>query len=70
MLLKRIGLDNEINRRKVKVYDVTNKKLLGEFESSKDAADFTGLKPSHIADIIAHKRKNRSNKLGITLTLR
>jgi hypothetical protein len=70
MLLKRIGLDNEINRRRVKVYDVTNKKLLETFESSREAADYTGIDPSHIANIIAHKRKNRTNKLGLTITFR
>ncbi len=70
MLLKRIGLNNDINKRKVKVYDTVNKLLLGEFETCREAALFTGLRPAHISAIINGKRKNKTNKLGTTITMR
>jgi hypothetical protein len=70
MLMKRIGIDNSINKRKVKVYNVDTKECLGEFESSKEASDFAGVRPSSIANLIRSKTRNRVNKLGLTLAFR
>lgn len=70
MLMKRIGIDNSINKRKVKVYNVDTKELLGEFDSSKEASDFTGVRYSSISNLIRSKTKNKVNKLGLTLAFR
>ena len=70
MLMKRIGIDNSINKRKVKVYNVDTKKCLGEFDTAKEAADFAGVRPSNIANLIRSKTKNKVNKLGVTLAFR
>ena len=56
--------------RKVKVYDVANKHLLGTFESLTDAQKFTGVHTANIGRCIAHKYKSYTNKLGITIYFR
>lgn len=70
MLMKRIGIDNSINKRKVKVYNVDTKQLIDTFDSSKEAADYTGVRPSSIPDLIRRKGRNKVNKLGVTLAFR
>ena len=70
MQIKRIGLDNSINKRKVKVYNVDTKQLIDTFDSCKEASDFTGVRPSSIPDLIRRKGRNRVNKLGVTITFR
>ena len=70
MLMRRIGLDNSINKRKVKVYNVDTKQLIDTFDSSKEAADYTGVRPSSIPDLIRRKGRNKVNKLGVTLAFR
>jgi len=70
MLMKRIGIDNSINKRKVKVYNVDTKQLIDTFESTKEASDFTGVRPSSIPDLIRRKGRNKVNKLGVTLAFR
>lgn len=70
MLMKRIGLDNSINKRKVKVYNVDTKELIDTFDSSKAASDFTGVRASSIPDLIRRKGRNKVNSLGVTLAFR
>lgn len=70
ILHKRIGLDNEVTYVKTKVYDVVNKKLLGEFDTRKAAADFAGVDPSNIKAYVTRKSKCRKNKLNTIITFR
>lgn len=70
MLLRRVGMDNTINYRKVKVYDVEKKQLIGEFETAVAASRATGVPASRISRLIANKSKNRTNKLGLVLAFR
>jgi len=55
---------------KVKVYDVANKKQIGEFESTTLASAFTGIKANHISNYIHKKIRSYKNKLGITICFR
>lgn len=70
ILHKKIGLDNEITHIKTKVYDVVNKKLLGEFDTRRAAADFAGVDPSNIKAYVVNKSKCRKNKLNTIITFR
>lgn len=55
---------------RTKVYDVANKKLIGVFESRKDAAKFLGVAYRSIHNYVRTKSKCRKNKLGITVAIR
>jgi len=68
----RNGLDNDIAKRKVKVYDVEKKELLGEFESMTLAANFTGVSVGRIGSYLRNKgrTKKTTNKLGKILCFR
>jgi hypothetical protein len=55
---------------KVRVFDVANKKQIGEFTSTTLAGAFTGIKPSHIGNYIHKKIRSYKNKLGITICFR
>lgn len=57
-------------KRKVKVYDVANKKLLKECESLFEAEKYTGVNTANIGRCIAHKYKSYTNNLGITICFR
>lgn len=61
-------LDSEITK-KIKVYDVDKKELLGIF-TLKEAADFTGVSQGHIHQAIAHKWRCYKNKLNKTICFR
>jgi hypothetical protein len=68
MRLEKIGLYTSGIR--TKVYDVEIKELIGTFESRNDAAKFTGVSLSHIADHVRSKRKVFSRKLNKKITFR
>jgi hypothetical protein len=64
------GLDSSIRSRKVKVYDVKNKKLIKEFDSVTQASHFTGVLTGNIQRILKTKGRSLKNKLGIIITFR
>jgi hypothetical protein len=66
-ILNRIGLESNI-KRKVKVYDVENKKLIYEFDSVSEASNFLGVK--NVATYINQKCKSYKNNLGIIICFR
>jgi hypothetical protein len=68
MRLEKIGLYTSGIR--TKVYDVEKKELIGTFESRNDAAKYTGVSLSHIADHVRNKRRVYSNKLLKKITFR
>lgn len=61
-------ISHEFWKRKVKIYDVAKKQLIGEFESCWAAAKFLGVKS--VASHIKYKSKCHKNKLGITVAIR
>lgn len=69
-LQKRIGTDNSISSVKTKVYDVENKKLIAEFDSRREAADFAGVDVGVVGMTVRTKCRCYKNKLGITITFR
>lgn len=69
-LNSRVGITNEISRRRVKVYDVDKKELLGTFESITEASDFTGVANGAISSYIKGKIKCHTNKLDRVLAFR
>lgn len=68
MRIERIGLFTSGIR--TKVYDIERKELIGTFESRNDAARFTGVSLSHIADHVRSKRRVFSRKLNKKITFR
>lgn len=68
--LRGLGLENSESRKKVKVYDVSEKKLIGEFSSLKDASIFTGVDAWHISKLLTRKGRSHTNKLNKILTFR
>jgi len=56
--------------RKVKVYNVAEKKLIGEFESMTKAAEFAGVDMRGVGNYIKKKLKCHKNKLGFTICFR
>lgn len=68
MRLEKIGLYTSGIR--TKVYDVEKKELIGTFESRNDAAKYTGVSLSHIADHVRTKRRVYSHKLLKKITFR
>jgi len=69
--LRGMGVNNTENtRRKVKVFDVANKKLLKECNSLHEAAEFTGVDLSNIIRFIKRKGRSSTNKLGIVICFR
>lgn len=69
-LSMRVGTDNDIMKRKVKVYDVDAKKLLKECESVAEAERFTGVSRKDIPKYIAKKWRSHNNKLNCTICFR
>jgi len=63
----RTGLAGALNR-KVKVYDVSKKELIHEFNSTYEAQKFLGVK--NITSYINNKSKCYKNNLGIVLCFR
>lgn len=70
ILSKRVGLDNSLSKRRVKVYDVEKKELIAEFESVTEAAEFTGVHTGSIARYIKRKYRCYTNKLNRTICFR
>lgn len=56
--------------RKVKVYNIAEKKLIGEFASMNLASEFTGVAGKDIGQYIKHKYRCYKNKLGFTICFR
>jgi len=54
----------------VKIFDVDKKEMIANFETVKDAAKYLGLCHSVVLQIIKYKRRNTTNKLGLTITCR
>jgi hypothetical protein len=65
-----VELYNSELKRKTKVYDVANKKLIAEFESVWAASNYTGVKCSYITQCMNKKYRSHTNRLGITITFR
>jgi hypothetical protein len=57
-------------RTALKVYDVTEKKLIGIYASYELCGAALGLEKGRIADIVNRKSRNKTNKLGITICIR
>lgn len=68
--LRGLGLTNDLNKRKVKVYNVETKTLIKECESVTEASNFSGLDRKRVATYIANKSRFSSNKLGCTVAFR
>ena len=64
----RVKNDSHPLKRKVKVYDVENKKLIFEFDSLNEASKKLGVKSIDV--YIKNKSKSYKNNLGITLCFR
>lgn len=61
---------NALMKRKTKVYDVANKKLIAEFDTINEASRYTGVKCSNIHACMKYKYRSHKNRLGITITFR
>jgi hypothetical protein len=67
---KKAIVDGCFAKVRCRVWDVTEKKPIREFESTKAAANFLGLEKGQVQYIMANKRVNRTNKLGKAITIR
>jgi hypothetical protein len=70
MVLKGIGLNNGLNKRVVKIYDVSLKQLIKVCESVLEASEYTGIPSRRVSTYIKNKTVNRVNNLNIKITLR
>lgn len=52
------------------VYDVKDKKVLGEFPTIKECANFLGILPQRVTNIIRAKTRNKTNKLNLIIAIR
>jgi len=70
--IKGIGLDysKELNSRRIKIYDVAEKKLIKECETMTEASKFTGLSTSMISACLKTKYRSHKNKLNKTICFR
>lgn len=55
-------------KRKIKIYDVVNKRLIKECASKSEAMEYAGVKG--LDRYLKHKYRCHKNKLGIVITFR
>lgn len=67
--IRRQAIEKQLTR-KVKVYDVGKKELIGVFDTATEAAAFTGISPKDISKYVRFKWKNHVNKLNRTICFR
>lgn len=68
--LRGLGISNDLNYRKVKVYDVDKKELIGEFKSLGEAGRFAGISGLMVSKYIQKKHRCHTNSLGKILAFR
>ena len=62
------GIAQHKNKRKFKVYNIENKQLIGEFESTTECAEFLGIRS--VVNYINTKCRCKTNKLGFPVAIR
>lgn len=68
--LRGIGITNDLNKRKVKIFDVDKKELICVCESVSEASRMTGIPNRTITTHISRKTRSEDNLLNKTLAFR